>query len=320
MHHRPLAVAILGSVIFIALTPGPAGASTVTNTPLTWCGNTGWAAGGTSPAFTWLYAVNSQGYEHELAYQGTNTHLIISGTISEDTGLGMRTGTSPAITALNNGGFEVAFQANTGDLWIAGSIGNLSIGSGLFASDLGFGMLANSSPSITAIGSGYETAFQSNNRSLWVAGSAGTANWGLGMADGTSPSIASVNGSYQVAIQANSGHLWEAGVLGTGDSGLVMAKGTSPAIDNVVYGNGAEVAYQNSAGQLAIAGSVGSGNWGYQMAAGTSPALIISGAYGQNGVQTAFQAPNGHLWLAGSLQTGDTGLVLQPGTNPTLAP
>ena len=33
----------------------------------------------------------------------------------------MMTGTSPAITGAAGGGYEVAFQANTGNLWTVGS-------------------------------------------------------------------------------------------------------------------------------------------------------------------------------------------------------
>ena len=67
-------------------------------------------------------------------------------------GLGMKAGTSPAITALPGGGYEAAFQANTGHLWVVQN------GAG---QDLGLGMKAGTSPAITALpGGGYEAAFR----------------------------------------------------------------------------------------------------------------------------------------------------------------
>jgi hypothetical protein len=55
--------------------------------------------------------------------------------------LGMKPGTSPSITAMPNGGWEAAFQANDGSLWVVGSSDNRA---------LGLGMAAGTSPSITA--------------------------------------------------------------------------------------------------------------------------------------------------------------------------
>jgi hypothetical protein len=51
----------------------------------------------------------------------------------------MLAGTSPSIAALPSGGYEVAFQANTGNLWTVGSADN---------GDHKLGMLAGTSPSI----------------------------------------------------------------------------------------------------------------------------------------------------------------------------
>jgi hypothetical protein len=64
----------------------------------------------------------------------------------------MTAGTSPSITALAGGGFEIAFQANTGALW---TYGTASSG----ATDLGVN--PRTSPSIAGAPSGgYEAAFQ----------------------------------------------------------------------------------------------------------------------------------------------------------------
>lgn len=54
--------------------------------------------------------------------------------------LGMKTGTSPAITALPGGGYEAAFQANTGLLWVAPN------GAG---QNTELGMLTGTSPAIS---------------------------------------------------------------------------------------------------------------------------------------------------------------------------
>ena len=73
-------------------------------------------------------------------------------------GYGMRAGTSPSIAALSTGGYEMAFQANTGSLW---SVGSDQHGS------WGYGMMAGTSPSIAALSTGgYEMAFQANTGSL----------------------------------------------------------------------------------------------------------------------------------------------------------
>jgi hypothetical protein len=58
-------------------------------------------------------------------------------------GLGMRAGTSPAIACLAGGGYEAAFQANTGRLWVVhNGVGH----------SLGLGMMRGTSPAITALG------------------------------------------------------------------------------------------------------------------------------------------------------------------------
>jgi hypothetical protein len=63
------------------------------------------------------------------------------------------------------GGFEVAFQANTGSLWTVGSAGNHA---------WALGMRPGTSPAITNLaGGGYEVAFQANTGSLWTVGTAG---------------------------------------------------------------------------------------------------------------------------------------------------
>ena len=90
-------------------------------------------------------------------------------------------GTGPAIAGLAGGGYEVAFEANSGSLWTVGSAGNVS---------WRLGMWPATSPAIAGLTSGgYEAAFQANSGSLWRVGSAGNSQWPLGMLPHTSPSI-----------------------------------------------------------------------------------------------------------------------------------
>jgi hypothetical protein len=91
----------------------------------------------------------------------------------------MMAGTSPSITGLSGGGFQAAFQANTGSLWTVGSAGSR---------DWKLGMMAGTSPAISALGGGFQIVFQANTGILWSTGSGGTRNWNLGMLAGTTPS------------------------------------------------------------------------------------------------------------------------------------
>jgi hypothetical protein len=60
------------------------------------------------------------------------------------------------------GGYVVAFQANTGNLWTVGADNR---------GDWGLGMMAGTSPSIAVLpGGGYEVAFQANTGNLWTVG------------------------------------------------------------------------------------------------------------------------------------------------------
>jgi hypothetical protein len=205
-------------------------------------------------------------------------------------------------------GYEVAFQANTTNLWVTGSAGT---------GDLGLGMMPGTSPSIAAMpGGGYEVAFQANTGNLWVTGSAGTGDLGLGMRSGTSPSIAALpGGGYQVAFQANTTNLWVTGSAGTGDLGLGMASGTSPSIA-ALPGGGYEIAFQANTTNLWVTGSAGTGDLGLGMRSGTSPSIA---ALPNGGYEVAFQANTTNLWVTGSAGTGDLGLGMASGTSPSIA-
>ena len=119
----------------------------------------------------------------DIAFQA-NTKILWTASgpgTGQSLGLGMKAGTSPAITALPGGGYEAAFQASTGHLWAVQN------GAG---HDLGLGMKTGISPAITALdGDGWEAAFQANTGFLWVAPNGTGQNAELGMLTGTSPAI-----------------------------------------------------------------------------------------------------------------------------------
>jgi hypothetical protein len=147
------------------------------------------------------------------------------------------------------GQYVVAFQANTGNLWIGGSQG---------WTDTKLGMMANTSPSITVLPNGQNiVAFQANTSDLWIGGSQGWTDTKLGMMANTSPSITVLpNGQYVVAFQANTSALWIGGSQGWTDTKLGMMANTSPSI--AALPNGQYVgAFQANTGNLWIGGSQG---------------------------------------------------------------
>ena len=173
--------------------------------------------------------------------------------------------TAAASTVLS-GGAEVAFQANTGELW--------TVGSAIDTAD-NARLSSGTSPSIIALASGGdEVALQASTGLLWTVGSAGNVNWALGMRPGTSPAIAALaGGGYEVAFQANTGRLWTVGSAGDKDWGLGMSPGTSPAIAGLV-GVGYEVAFQANNGLLWTVGSEDDMDWKLGMLQHTSPSIV----------------------------------------------
>jgi hemolysin type calcium-binding protein len=155
---------------------------------------------------------------------------------------------------------EIAFQANTGDLW-TWTIDNPG-------SNTGMGMMAGTNPSVAPLsgfGSDHEIAFQANTGYLWTTGAFGQGRTIYGVAPGTSPSIA---GS-EIAFQAQGGDLWTVGLGGQGDTGLGMMAGTSPSIA------GSEIAFVANTGDLWADQGIGSGLSGTDTTtyAGTSPSV-----------------------------------------------
>jgi hypothetical protein len=213
-----------------------------------------------------------------------------------------------AAAPVPTGGYDVAFQANTGALWTVGG-SNFVVGNQR--------MMAGTSPGITALPTGGdETAFQSSTGTLWTAGALDTTSWQAGMMPGTSPSIAALaNGGYEVAFQANTTALWTVGSAGIRNWGLGMLPGTSPHIVGLANG-GYEVAFQANTTALWTAGSAGVLDWRLGMLRGTSPSIdsLPNGGY-----QVAFQANTTALWTVGSAGDLDWGLLMQPGTSPSIA-
>ncbi len=267
------------------------------------------------------------------------------------TGQGMMAGTSPSITALPGGGYQMAFQANNGALITIGDAGNINTGQGMMAgtspsiaasprggyqiafqanngylyqysstngpAGTGQSMKAGTSPGIAALaGGGYQMAFQANNGALITIGDAGNLNTGQGMMDRTGPSIAaSSRGGYQIAFQANNGYLYQfSSTNGPASTGQGMKAGTSPSI-TALAGGGYETAFQANNGNLYTNGDAGSSNTGQGMMDGTSPAIAPYG----NSIEMSFQANTGSLIIFGAAINGDTGQGMMSGTSPSIA-
>jgi hypothetical protein len=202
---------------------------------------------------------------------------------------------------------QIAFQANTTDLWTVGDAGN---------KDWKLGMMPGTSPSITALsGGGFEVAFQANTGDLWTVGDAGNTDWKLGMMKGTSPSITALpGGGFEVAFQANTTSLWTVGNAGNKDWKLGMMPGTSPSIAALASG-GFEVAFQANTTDLWTVGDAGNKDWQLGMMKGTSPSLT---ALPGSGFEVAFQANTTSLWTVGDAGNKDWQLGMMPGTSPSI--
>jgi hypothetical protein len=205
---------------------------------------------------------------------------------------------------------NVAFQASNGQLEFYQS------GSGLQTTTQG--MMAGTSPTITAVSTGaYQAAFQANSGALIVWGALGDKNTGLMMKAGTSPSIAgSSNGGYQVAFQASNGQLefYRSGSgLQTTTQGMMA--GTSPTITAVSTG-AYQAAFQANSGALIVWGALGDKNTGLGMLKATSPA-IAAGSSG--GYVVAFQANSGKLWSTGTAGTTNRNIAMKTATSPAVA-
>jgi surface antigen len=172
-------------------------------------------------------------------------------------------------TGHGGGGYAAAFQANTGNLftWV-------STGGGV---NTGQGMMAGTSPSITALSNGgYAVAFQANTGNLftWVS-TGGGVNTGQGMKGGTSPSITALsNGSYAIGFEANTANLFTWVSTGGGvNTGQGMMAGTSPSITALSNGSYAIGFEANTANLFTWVSTGGGVNTGQGMKGGTSPGV-----------------------------------------------
>jgi|GEM_PF-849404 len=259
---------------------------------------------GTSPAI----AAVPGGYEE--AFQANTGALVVVGTVlQKNTGLGMKAGTSPAIASLSGGSFEVAFQANTGVLWLYSSKSG--------STNTGDPMMAGTSPAVAGLaGGGFEVAYQASNGNLNLySSSSGHKALGLGMYKGTSPAIAGLSdGSYEIAFEANTGDLYLHSPTSQGQLGLGMYKGTSPAIAAV--GDSYEVAFEANTGDLYVHSPTSQKQLGLGMYLGTSPAVTAVG----ESYEVAFEANTTSLYLySPSGGAKDLKLGMDKGTDPAIA-
>ena len=222
--------------------------------------------------------------------------------------LGMAAGTSPSVTALPGGGYEIAFQSSGGQLWTVGSAGWIN---------WGVGLAARTSPSIAALpGGGYEIAFHAAGGQLWTVGAGGWADWNVGLAAGTSPSISGLaRGGFEVAFVGADGQLWTVGAGGWSDWHLGVAAGTSPSLASL-RGGGFEAAFNSAGGELWSVGAGGGSDWHLGVAAGTSPSLAsLRGV----GFEVAFHGAGGQLWTAGTADWSNWNVGLAAGATPAIA-
>ncbi len=266
---------------------------------------------GTSPSMVEL--AGNSGYM--TAYQGNTSgnYLTLYGRINaveylRNTGYGMMAGTSPSIAAQSGGSYEVAFQANTGILWIYSSLSGTAV-------PTGYGMNPGTSPSIVALpNGGYEVAFQgAGNGKLWLYTNAAYPTT-VQMAPGTSPSmVVWPNGNWEVAVQNSNNDLQLYGSLVSGDLGYGIMSGTSPSI--TMQGGSYVVAFQANTGGLWVYGPAGGWPTGNNMASGASPSIaaLPSGDW-----MVAYQGSNGDLSMYGTLGSADTYYKMGPGTSPSI--
>jgi hypothetical protein len=219
----------------------------------------------------------------------------MTGTVS--TSQAIMSHTSPSVAPATGGGYELAFQAPTGELELYSS----ATGAVVKTTQK---MRSGTSPSIAALsGGGFEVAFQANTGELYTYSSAtgSTTNTTAKMLSETSPSIAALSGGgFEVAFQANTGELYtySSATGSTTNTTAKMPSRTSPSIAGL-SGGGFEVAFLAFSGELyTYASATGSAtNTTAKMLYGTSPSIAgLSGG----GFEVAFQANTGELYTYSS--------------------
>ena len=267
-----------------------------------------------------------------VAFQGSNGHLWTLDTAGtpHDRGLGMAARTSPSAVNSCGGGCRttIAFQANTGKLWLL----DLLTGA---PTNTGISMASGTSPSASSTLAGtVKIAYRGTNGHLWTYVAGGTP------VDSTlpirnSPSISlPLNFSREAAIayQTPSGNLM---CVLTGDGqnscpGVAMDPATSPSI--AVIGStslldGVAVAYESADHVLYTYNSVNRTNprTALSLTPGAGPDAGADGLIGPDGtgeVQVSFRAATSALWRVTpdiSFQESWT-VGVAAGTTPSVKP
>ncbi len=265
------------------------------------------------PGVGTYWPVAFQANTHNLYVENYNTNGDVNIT------LGMMAGTVPSLVVEPSSNLGMAFQANTGHLWLAQT--SASALSFVSKGDSGLAMKAGTSPSLAETTAGaLEVAFQGSNGDLWLDVNGTGHDQLLGMAPGTSPSLVVLpDGEAVTAFQANTNALWiEQNGVGFAFS-LGMKAGTSPSLVVDPTG-GYDVAFQANNGNLhfvqvpSLPGSYTDWNMNLGMMAGTSPSLAIVG-----GTPTwAFQANTGNLYVGSLNGSTNQGLAMAHTASPTI--
>lgn len=244
---------------------------------------------------------------------GTETKAETN-SITPSAGLHVMSGTNPSLYNVGSD-YEGAYQGTNGDLWVVDPAGT--------ATDLGLGMAAGTSPSITTTGgTSFTVAFQANTGQLWLYRSqTGAASLNLPMAPGTSPSATLTRSGVAVAYTGQNGKLAVFDpVLGFGGYNAPVAPGTSPAITFVVGGDSYRIAYQAPDHTLRTTDSTTAQTFatGQTLATGTSPAITTLPG---NQTVIAFGGSDGtiHTLSSTGAVTGTNAQFLA-GTSPSVAP
>lgn len=230
------------------------------------------------------------------------------------TGPAIRSGTRPSLCNVGRD-YEAAYQGTDGHLWVVDPAGT--------ATDTELGMMAGTSPSITATGgTAFTVAFQANTGQLWIySAETGGRSVGLAMASSTSPSATLTSAGVAIAYVDPNGKLSVFDpVTGYGGFGAPVAAGTSPAITYIPgLADGYRITYQGTDQQVRTADSSGVQSATPLTAApGTSPAIttLPSGE-----IDIAVNGSDGTVHAvtsAGAITS--TGAVFRTGTSPSIAP
>ena len=217
----------------------------------------------------------------------------------------------PPISVIDGGGAPgagIAYQASSGRLWTADAQS---------AGDAGLGLMARTSPAITALaGGGFQMAFQANTGSLWTSARRvprlGPRAAGRVRAP-ASPALA--GGGFQVAFQANTGSLWTVGTAGMRDWGLGMRAGHEP-VDRGARRRRVPGGISGQHRKPVDRRHGGNGGLAPRNDGGTSPSIA---ALLPNGFQVAFQANTGCSGRPAPAGVADWRLGMQDGTSPAVA-